>query len=274
MMRPAMDRPRRRARQPDRYLHPIGRVGRARQVGHQRRLPEAQRVDARPENDGGDRCSFTSTAAALRAAPAAFRSTAIRSRDWGMQSWSPSIIGWTRLDFMDSGTHTGQIPNGRRGGHARPSGRVGVGPRHRALRRRCGQRDDLRTIGRRLKVSTLMVMPAAKGLFHKAAVQSGSTITLGARDRADEVLVGNLAHRAGRCERQAGRLAKGFLNQNYRIPSRSRLRPERNGTVIPRHPFEPDAPEISADVPLIIGYTREDAAIRNLSEARRSPKTA
>ncbi len=33
------------------------------------------------------------------------------------------------------------------------------------------------------KVSTLMVMPSANGLFHKAMVQSGSTLTLGPRER-------------------------------------------------------------------------------------------
>ena len=36
------------------------------------------------------------------------------------------------------------------------------------------------------KISTLMVMPSAKGLFHKAAVQSGSTISLGSRERNSE----------------------------------------------------------------------------------------
>ena len=44
-----------------------------------------------------------------------------------------------------------------------------------------------------------------------------------------------------------------------------RFGPIVDGTVIPRDPFDPVAPEISADVPMIIGYTREDAAIQNLS---------
>jgi para-nitrobenzyl esterase len=34
-----------------------------------------------------------------------------------------------------------------------------------------------------------------------------------------------------------------------------------DGDVLPRHPFEPDAPEISRDVPMIIGWTLDDAAL-------------
>ena len=45
------------------------------------------------------------------------------------------------------------------------------------------------------KTSTLMVMPTAKGLFHKAAVQSGSTITLDTRRlHYDEIKLIRLFH--------------------------------------------------------------------------------
>jgi para-nitrobenzyl esterase len=115
------------------------------------------------------------------------------------------------------------------------------------------------------KVSTLMAMPAAKGLFHRAAVQSGSTITL--RPREDN-------------GRQAARLLeeldvdKKRLEVLQSVPWTKILAAQANqgfgpvvdGEAIPRHPFDPDAPEISADVPLIVGYTREDAGIRNLAD--------
>ncbi len=39
-----------------------------------------------------------------------------------------------------------------------------------------------------------------------------------------------------------------------------------DGTVIPANPFDPVAPEISADVPLIVGYNREDASYRNATD--------
>jgi para-nitrobenzyl esterase len=37
--------------------------------------------------------------------------------------------------------------------------------------------------------------------------------------------------------------------------------PVVDGDAIPRHPFDPDAPELSADVPMIIGTTLDDAAM-------------
>ena len=38
--------------------------------------------------------------------------------------------------------------------------------------------------------------------------------------------------------------------------------PVVDGEVLPRHPFDPDAPEISKDIPMIIGFTLDDAALR------------
>jgi para-nitrobenzyl esterase len=40
-----------------------------------------------------------------------------------------------------------------------------------------------------------------------------------------------------------------------------------DGDAIPKNPFDPDAPELTADVPMIVGYAREDAGIRDLSAA-------
>jgi para-nitrobenzyl esterase len=112
------------------------------------------------------------------------------------------------------------------------------------------------------KVSTLMVMPAAKGLFHKALVQSGSTITLGARDRntsQTEKLLAELAIK------KPEDLQKIPWNAILEAKSNIGFSPVVDGTVIPKDPFDPQAPEISADVPLIVGYTREDSGIRDLT---------
>ena len=35
-----------------------------------------------------------------------------------------------------------------------------------------------------------------------------------------------------------------------------------DGDVLPRHPFDPDAPAISKDIPMIVGFTLDDAALR------------
>jgi para-nitrobenzyl esterase len=114
------------------------------------------------------------------------------------------------------------------------------------------------------KVSTLMVMPSAIGLFHKAGVQSGSTLTLGARERnaaQTELLLSELG------------ISKAKPEDIQKVPWTSILEAKANigfspivdGVVIPKHPFDPEAPEISANVPMIVGYTREDSGIRDLS---------
>jgi len=114
------------------------------------------------------------------------------------------------------------------------------------------------------KVSTLMVMPSAKGLFHKAGVQSGSTLTLGSRERN--------AEQAEKLIAELG-ISKTKLDDIQKIPwdtileakSNTGFSPIVDGVVIPKNPFDPEAPEISADVPMIVGYTREDSGIRDLS---------
>jgi len=114
------------------------------------------------------------------------------------------------------------------------------------------------------KVSTLMVMPSAKGLFHKAGVQSGSTLTLGSRERN--------AEQAEKLISELG-ISKSKLDDIQKVPwdaileakSNTGFSPIVDGVVIPKNPFDPEAPEISADVPMIVGYTREDSGIRDLS---------
>jgi para-nitrobenzyl esterase len=116
------------------------------------------------------------------------------------------------------------------------------------------------------KVSILMVMPSAKGLFHKAVVQSGSTLTLRPREQSREsaaALIKELSVSASNLEA----LQNVPWSTILQAESNAGSGPIVDGTVIPKHPFDPAAPEITADVPMIIGYTREDAAIRNLSAA-------
>jgi para-nitrobenzyl esterase len=114
------------------------------------------------------------------------------------------------------------------------------------------------------KVSTLMVMPSAGGLFHKAGIQSGSTLTLGPRER-----------NAGQTEKLLSELgiSKTKIEDLQKVPwdaileakSNQGFSPVVDGVVIPKNPFDPEAPEISADIPMIVGYTREDSGIRDLS---------
>ena len=108
------------------------------------------------------------------------------------------------------------------------------------------------------KVSTLMVMPSAKGLFHKAAVQSGSTLTLGSRERNKEQTLKVMAE-LGTTKPED--LQKVPWTAIIEAKSNSGFSPVVDGNIIPKNPFDPEAPEISADVPMIIGYTREDSGL-------------
>jgi para-nitrobenzyl esterase len=116
------------------------------------------------------------------------------------------------------------------------------------------------------KVSTLMVMPSAKGLFHKALVQSGSTLTLGPRERnADQA--GQLMTELGVAKTKPEDLQKVPWDTILEAKGNRGFSPVVDGEAIPKNPFDPEAPEISADVPMIVGYAREDAGIRDLSAA-------
>ena len=114
------------------------------------------------------------------------------------------------------------------------------------------------------KVSTLLATPSAKGLFHRAAIQSGSTLrhqtpeegakttallmaALGAKSYDD--LAG--AHWTHLLQAQTDAAAKG-----------ANFSPVIGNSVLPHHPFDPAAPAESAAVPVIISTTLEDAALR------------
>ncbi len=63
---------------------------------------------------------------------------------------------------------------------------------------------------------------------------------------------------------KAERLLKAHFAIQPRLPrgglGRGAFNPVLDGTSIPRHPFEPDAPPVSASVPIIVGYTHHEMA--------------
>ena len=116
------------------------------------------------------------------------------------------------------------------------------------------------------KVSTLLSMPAAKGLFHRAVVQSGSTLRLGDPERCAKLAAAVLAELE---------LSKATIDKIHSVPygqllqaeaaALKKLEPDSgrrggfgfgpvvDGKIVTRHPFDPDAPAISAAVPMLIG---------------------
>jgi para-nitrobenzyl esterase len=114
------------------------------------------------------------------------------------------------------------------------------------------------------KTSTLLGTPAAKGLFHRAAVQSGSTLRLideGAAEKSADLLLQKLGiprHRVADIQH----VPWEQLLQAQTEAAGAVFTPVMDGHYLPHHPFDPTAPSESRDVPVMISTTLEDAALR------------
>jgi para-nitrobenzyl esterase len=109
------------------------------------------------------------------------------------------------------------------------------------------------------KVSISMAAPVAQGLFHRGIVQSGSHLRLAERDRAQAMTVAlldalEIPHTDAR--RLQDVPMDRLIEMNGRI--RGRFSPTLDGDVFDRHPWDPDAPELSRDVPLLVGTCRTE----------------
>ncbi|HZR26153.1 MAG TPA: carboxylesterase family protein [Vicinamibacterales bacterium] len=109
------------------------------------------------------------------------------------------------------------------------------------------------------KVSTLLAMPAAKGLFHKAIIESGSTLKQMTRDDADQQTT-KLMSSLGLKATDAAALQAMPIQKLLAAMGNMRLGPVVDGHSLPRDPFDPTAPDVSADVPLIIGTTETEGS--------------
>jgi len=124
------------------------------------------------------------------------------------------------------------------------------------------------------KVSVLLAMPAARGLFHRAIIQSGAAIRVSTGERANalaEAVLGELGIARGDCERLQALPAEPLLaamtpasravgRTKWPLLDRYDFGPVVDGGELPQHPCEPCAPGIADDVPLMIGGTREESA--------------
>lgn len=106
------------------------------------------------------------------------------------------------------------------------------------------------------KVSALLALPSAEGLFHRAVIQSG-VVSLDTVDRDEG------AETAARVIADAGgvdALQTLPVDELTRLGARYRFRPVARTRLLPQHPFEPVAAPSAARVPLLIGTTTDDAA--------------
>jgi para-nitrobenzyl esterase len=114
------------------------------------------------------------------------------------------------------------------------------------------------------KVSSLMAMPAAKGLFHRAIVQSGAAVKGMPRDAATHTAEAFLARHDLKPD-QVERLHQMSAEQLLSVTEASRGPPLNFGPVVDGHtlptdPFDPTAPALSAEVPLLIGTVESEVA--------------
>jgi len=125
------------------------------------------------------------------------------------------------------------------------------------------------------KVSTLLATPSARGLFHRAIVQSGAAVRLRTRDRAaaltDAVLRELGLTRASFMELHAvptrrllaaiGPAQQAIGASPWPLLDRYPFGPVVDGTLLPSQPFDPDATGVSAGIPLIIGDCTHEASL-------------
>ncbi len=120
------------------------------------------------------------------------------------------------------------------------------------------------------KIATLMAMPAARGQFHRAMTMSGQQVTASgplnatARTRALLAALGVPEARVQDLRTLPAERLLEAMQATDPIVGRGRLYfgPVLDERTLTRHPFYPDAPPQSANIPMIIGNTRDET--RNL----------
>ncbi|MEX0785828.1 MAG: carboxylesterase/lipase family protein [Dehalococcoidia bacterium] len=129
------------------------------------------------------------------------------------------------------------------------------------------------------KVSTLLALPSAEGLFHRAIIQSGPGIrgveAKAATEFAEQVIehfgigakelhkLQEMPHE----ELTAGISKMG--GNGMGMGGAMRVAPVVDGSYYPRHPFHPDAAPTAKHVPVMIGSNKDEAALFLAADPRR-----
>lgn len=145
--------------------------------------------------------------------------------------------------------------------------------------------------GGSFKSASLLAMPKAKGLFHKASLESGPALRRYTKSEATETAL-RVLHALGVSPSNLSSLSqvpsqafvdlqvqanagKGPLIDATRASDRrlhtahwytNGIAPVVDGLYMPDHPFDPEATAISSDIPLIIGNNRDEARWLNLDK--------
>jgi para-nitrobenzyl esterase len=124
------------------------------------------------------------------------------------------------------------------------------------------------------KVSVVCAMPAARGLFHKAIMQSGPCLTIIEKPRGTAIaraLLKDLGLSGDQVAQlqsmDAMKLAAAADAAEVKVVPRvlgygpSGLIPMVDGVVLPHHPFDQVAAPESAPVPFLVGSTKDEAIL-------------
>jgi para-nitrobenzyl esterase len=127
------------------------------------------------------------------------------------------------------------------------------------------------------KVSTVLAMPAAAGLFHRAIIESGPGLEVESVEDATESARQAL-EKLGIAEADPDALAAIELDRFLEVqaslgPNMGAMltdgtrggprpfSPVLDGISVPAHPFTPTAPEISAEIPILVGTNRDEFTV-------------
>jgi para-nitrobenzyl esterase len=129
------------------------------------------------------------------------------------------------------------------------------------------------------KVCVLTAMPSAKGLFHKAVVLSGASVRAGDKALAEK-LGGYVLAEAGLTASDIDKLQQLPWKTYYEMATKAQRKlaselgaagtsvtglragfsPSVDGTILPQHPYAPEAAPTAANVPMIICSTENEQA--------------
>lgn len=122
------------------------------------------------------------------------------------------------------------------------------------------------------KVSYLLAMPKARGLFHRAAIQSGPGVKAVPRENAAALRAdlykelgltdGDVAGlRAAPVDRLLAAARAAETKQSGAGFDRSGFSPVFDGDVLPAQPWDPKAPDTARDVPVLIGINKDEMTL-------------
>lgn len=120
------------------------------------------------------------------------------------------------------------------------------------------------------KVSTLLAMPKARGLFHRAIIESGPGLRGNAKASATQTartMMAKLGVSNAKALQAVPATALLEAAQGLQPPGGMgmlRFAPVVDGVNLPANPFDPVAPQLSADIPIMIGCTKDEQTLYNV----------